>query len=80
MNKFIKSICNSLLLPQMLHLKFPRYASDEDALKKSGYNVVWNEPTTNQKKQKRESEISYGFTHPLANPFQQTLQRHFFNW
>ena len=42
--------------------------------------LILNAPTTNQKNKKRERETKYGSTHPLENPFQQTLQRHFFNW
>ena len=47
----------------------------EDALKKSGYSV--NSKYTNNKSEneKPESETHYGLTQPLANPFQQMLQR-----
>ena len=50
----------------------------EDALKKSGYNIDLK--YTNNKSEKPKTRNVICLTHPLANPFQQTLQRHSFNW
>ena len=42
--------------------------------------LISNTPETNQENQKREIQKKYGLIHPSENPFQQTLQRHSFNW
>ena len=53
---------------------------NEDALKKSGYNVDFKYADNKSEKPKTRKRNIICLTHPLANPFQQTLQRHFFNW
>lgn len=42
--------------------------------------LISNTLETNQENQERKIQKKYGLIHPSDNLFQQTLQRHFFNW
>ena len=51
----------------------------EDSLNKSGYNIDLKYTKNKSEKPKTRKQNIIWLTHPLANPFQQTLQRHSFN-